>query len=663
MYVDGVYYGRTVGGILDLLDLQRVEVLRGPQGTLFGRNTIGGAISAVTSKPGENFHFTAQVTGGSDGRLDFQGLLSGPVTQNLFAKIAAGHKGQDGYVHNLVNGEVYGDRNSETYRGMLRWVPADNLEIVLSGDYHKDDQSASPTVSVGTRQNPGPLLTVGLVVQLLDPTFGDPAVSQVGPHATRGLGPDFYEGEFWGANGSVSWDISDRLSSRLIIAHREISTEGTFDVDKQPYSFTDLGETIDQDQTSVELQLLGTASDDRLQWVAGVFYMDEDSRLVNDVTFGGETLYNALEAALPPFSIPWLAFQLPFGCAALPPFLPPCAGGAGNPLNFAPAIHLNLDVAINSKSTAGFGQATYALTDNMSFTGGLRYSRDEKDSVLNSLSVIPNILTVTPTQKTWEYIDYRAGLEYKPSDDALYYLVTSTGHKSGGINPRPLTPEGFAPFDQAKLTAYEIGAKTDWHDRQLRLNGAVFLYDYKDIQVLTNVATASGIDIIMRNAGSATVWGLEFEATAVPTDALVLTAALGYTDFAYDSVDPAAGIGKDNAHAYTPKWTFAGSAQYTFFDAILDGDLILHANFHWQDDTFLDELNHPTLFQESYETVNARVTWRSADKLWDISAYGKDLTDNIVKLGGTDVLDGFGHAEAAFTRGREWGISVRYTFQ
>ena len=664
-YVDGVYFGRTLGSVLDLLDVERVEVLRGPQGTLFGRNTIGGAINVVTSKPDDELYATAKIEYGTDERIDVQGLVSGALGANLWGKFAASHKEQDGYIDNLINGESYGDRNSETYRGALYWEPTENFRLKVAADYREDNQSSVTTTLASTTQISGPLLVNQNIQRLIDPTFNDPSVALVGPHATRATGPNYYEGEFWGVSADATWDMTEILTTRLIFSHREIDSLGFTDGDNQPGPGNLLGEDYDQEQTTVEFQLLGTH--ERFEWVLGAFYMDEESSFLSDVCFGCRELFDAFEATapFPTFDIPWLSFQSGLCPALAPPGvgipLPPCAGGAGNPLNTFASIALNTTRTVDAENYAVFGQGTYALTENLSLTGGLRYSHDKKESVLNQLTVLNNILAVIPTPDSWDFLDYRVGLEYKLNDQTLLYFMTSTGAKSGGINPRPLTNEGFDPFDEESLTAYEIGAKTDLFNDTLRLNSAVFYYDYSDVQVLSNVPTVAGTDIIIQNGGSATLWGFEVEATIIPTDRWVLTASAGYTDFEWDVIDPATGIDIDNAQAMTSDWTLTAATQHTIPN-VFGGSVVLRGNFHWQDDMYIDEANSIHLKQNSYETLNLHGTWYSADDRIELSLYGRNITDNIVKVGGTDIMTSFGWASSQFTRGIEWGMSARYTY-
>jgi iron complex outermembrane receptor protein len=668
IYVDGVYYGRTTGGVVDMLDIQRVEVLRGPQGTLFGKNTIGGALNVVSAPVGKEFGGAAEVTVGNFGRTNFRGDLNIPLTDTLGGRLAVSIKKSDGYGKRLdfATGKEtakLGEDDSQSARGRLRWTPSDDVEANLAVDYTRIREPQVPDDIVTIDPTAGLL---GLWNGLVGVPLGTPYTPQYltdDDYTSYATGPNTANLDNWGASLNIAWNIGE-LTLRSITAYRSMDALFENDGDGSPVRVLGSDKVdLDQDQFSQEFHLLGKAFDDKLDWLAGLYYLHESA---NEFThaYVMPGIFQSLEAipfllgpagpigpCPPPDVVPTLPVPGPLGCA-------------GNPNN----VFLDLDFSgindITVENYAAFLHGTYDFTDHWSLTAGARYTHEKKthDIVygrVNSGYVIAPPGTVR--EDSWDVVTPKAGVNYKFSDSAMAYLSASRGFRSGGYNGRPFYRDAVRPFDPEYVWSYEAGLKSEWLDRRLIANLAVYYNDYTNMQLTANVATSDGnVAVITENAGQAEIKGFELELHARPVPQLDLIAGIGYTDAEFTEVDPGATITEDSTFLKTPEWDINVGGEYRI--PIGAASLALRADYNWRSDWYNDTANTPNLHQPDVGILNARLTFESAEQTWAVAAYGTNLTDEHYITGGVGGAAAIGFDEVQYARPREYGVTLRYSF-
>lgn len=662
-YVDGVYISRSAGGVLDVLELERAEVLRGPQGTLFGRNTIGGAISLTSRRPGDEFAVSGAFTYGSRDRIDARLVIDAPISDSARFMVVGSTKNQDGYVRNPNDSSIdLGDVNRDSLRATLDLDVTENLTATVAFDATRIreqnaasrlvgisitapgaptrtdiflDRGSNSVVSEEVAVPPGnPSLT--FLHNVIDsPVLGvapfDGAFISTDLDTTFATGTNGTELDIWGTSLTLDWDVGN-TTIKSISAYRETSGFFNRDADGSPLAVTQT-ENADYDHTqfSQELQATGIAFADRLKWAAGLYYFYEDG---NDL----------------------LTVTLPIGF------------GTVNNFTF-----------VENESYAVYAQGTYDLTSALSATFGARYSDDTKEytapvggaGITNGLAAVFGPTgTFTPffpagtNEDSFGNFSIKAGLDYKFDDGTLVYASYSEGYKSGGFNTRYLVPVPDAvSFEPEELVSYEVGVKWQGFNNRVRLNAAAFHADYSDIQLIVYEQGAP----ITRNAGSANINGIELEATVLATENLLLSGGLGYLDAEYSDVpaldpliDPAQQIQLDTRLANTPEWSLNAAAEYTV--PLFDGSsLTARADWSYKSSVENDAVNSRFLSEGAINLLNVRVSYRSPDESWGLTAYSDNITDERFITSG-DSNFGIGFHEANFNRPREFGVTLDFRF-
>ena len=667
IYVDGVYVARSVGGMLDLADIERVEILRGPQGTLYGKNTIGGAINVTTTRPRGDLEGRIKATTGSRNRIDVEGNINFPIAEDkLYGKIAAATKNQDGYSKRVSDGLDLGDTNLDTFRAGLNWLASDDVEVYLSFDGTKIRQNGTPGTLLGTFDDPSGLYALynGVAAAMVAAELGLPAGSLFDdrwvtgdPYLSNGTGPTQDSVDTWGGTLTVDWQAGDNLAVRSVTGYREMDATIQVDMDYTPFPIVHTDEEQHQKQFSQEIQLSGTAMDGRLNWLLGGYYFNED---INDVntTYLGSGLFDALEA-LPAALIPLVPG---FTCPAA--FPAPCAGGAGNPYNTVFDLDVHPITALDTDNWAAFAHLTYDLTDQLSLTLGGRYSWEKKVYFIDSVFPNSGKIATPPTtdEQSWSKFTPKVGLDYHVNDDVLLYASFSKGFKSGGWNPRPLDPLEFKPYGQENLTAYELGVKSRLFDNRMTLNVATFFSQYNDLQLSSNSVNPNtgGLLLTVDNAGDVEIWGVEAEVVARPTANLDLNLGVGYMDNKYTYLAESVGYSSDNKLPQAPKWTLNAGAQYRF-DLGDMGSLTLRGDLMHRGSFYNDPFNTPEIKQDAYTLLNARLTWEDASELWQVAAFGTNITDEVY-VTSSESVPSFGFRNAVYGRPAEWGVSISRSF-
>ena len=656
VYVDGVYLSRSMGGVLDLLDIERVEVLRGPQGTLFGKNTIGGAINVTTKKPSEDLEGRIEATIGRFDRRDFKASINVPMIEDtLFFRVSAASQNRDGWAK-YSDGKDLGDKNSDTVRATVLLHASEDLEVTLAADWTKADES-SP-VSTLLYVNPMTGLTGlynGFVAtgpsEVYDPRYvmGEP---EVGAIVNFGTAPTGSELEIHGGSLTLDWGSED-LSIKSISAYREMDVEFGNDADHSPLSILSTHNIITHEQYSQEINLSGLAVDDKLNWMIGGDFFNEKGSNATQVPI---TLGLFGNAALTQFALGLPAGPQQSQLLAL--------AGAG-----ASAAGTN---SVDNSSYAAFSQATYHASEKLSVTAGVRYTYDHKKSLNRSTfkdlvdtlpagAPIPDgffVLTDGHADDVFEDVSPMLNIQYRWNPEVMTYASYSRGFKSGGVSERYRIPRsGPVSFEPENVSTFEAGLKTDLLARRLRFNGSAFYSEYSDIQV----SAVQDIEPHTFNAAKADIKGLELEFVALPSANLTLSGGVGYMDASYTSIDPGVIIGVDNMFVNTPEFSANIAGEYVIPMRGND-EITLRADYSYRSKVANDAANTPELIQSGYGLVNAGISYDFHNQGISITVFGRNLTDERYLVTGWAELGSLGLVEGIWGSPREWGIQAKYQF-
>jgi len=640
LYIDDVYMGQSVGGTLDFRDIAGVQVLRGPQGTLFGRNTIGGAIVLTTQDPGDEFGGDYRFQVGSDSLTDAFIALDVPGSDGFRSRFTFGARNRDGYVTRILTGEDLGDTSTYTATGKLIWTPRDALELKAQFDFTRSDENGNPFVFAASNES-ATFQRVASADAGCPGIAGDwtalPAVPMInddrcandfqnkGPYNNNGTYALESKLENWGASLHVNYAIDELWALKSVTSYRSLTWEGIRDADNTPLTILHTDYDSDGDQFSTELQLL--YGDDGLRGVAGIYYFEEE---IDDIVF--------------------VQLNTP-----------------------APGVQADSDNNITENdSWALFTQWTFDVNDRMALTLGGRYTEDTKGSIpdqFNYADPSAKYLPVRLYQESFDAFTANAALTYHWSDNVMTYLSYAEGYKGGGWNShfnRPQSPEEqalFQKFDQEEAETFEIGFKLDLLAETLRLNGAVFSTDYKDLQFTYRV----GVAPYLANAGKASIDGIELEATWVPNRAWMIQGGVGSLDTSIDTLRAIAGTGIGvsigNALPFSPELQANVGVGYT--GALNNGAVITpRLDLAYQDRTFFDANNTLEIAQlKSVTVANLSVGYAPASVNWRVVAGVNNATDELYPTGGNSSLTtGSGYAEIAYARPREFFVSFRNEF-
>ncbi|WP_425409907.1 TonB-dependent receptor [Hyphococcus sp.] len=644
IYVDGVYHPRSIGSIMDLVDIERVEVLKGPQGTLFGKNSVGGAINVVSRRPGNEFSGGIEAVYGRFDRVDVRANLNVPLVEDkLAASLAFSSHDIDGYVKRPLAGDELGGINSKGVRGQVLWTPTENFDLLLSSDYtrHRDDAIANTLIDV---DQTGSLIALwnGLVAPAQMVFYDDSYISE-DPFVSNGTGPNFSDLDLWGVSGVATLRAGD-LTFKSVTAYRNQDAFFGHDSDHSPLTYFEQTVDDNQKQFSQELQINGSHFDGRFDWVLGALYFHEEGLSTYRIIFA-PGLYDALE-------------MLPAGIID-------GLGGMGNPVHPLLDFDGAVSAGIDNDSYAVFAHTNFAVTDRLSVSGGIRYTYDEKgfDSILERFSagVVTHDVSIEDDWSAWTP---KISLDYDLTDNIMVYASAARGFKSGGFNGRPTNAfVAMQPFDPEYVWTYETGFKSEFANRRFILNGAMFYSDYTNMQLLAvSIDNFGGIVALVENAGAAEIKGFELEMNAVPARNLRLDAGIGFLDAEYSELDPSvASISLDSELVKTPKWSLNFGGEYT---AALGGALeaTFRADYSYRTRTQHVADNNPLLTQDAYGLLSLRLSLAPVDGPWEVSVFGTNLTDERYISNGLSQFDTLGTTDVTFGRPREWGVMAKWSF-
>ncbi|MDP3737514.1 MAG: TonB-dependent receptor [Hyphomonadaceae bacterium] len=628
VYVDDFYYPSLQGNLFDIIDVSQVEVLRGPQGTLFGRNTIGGAIRYTTREPelGE-FGVNAKATLGTFNRMDVSGAINVPLGDIAALRLTAGSNARDGYVHVQSGGKDAGGTTTDVLRLQLKVEPTDYLRIDISG------QTSSSQLDGFTYTVPGPLTPVppapGATPTLpfiwnatVAPRIGAPrytdALKSTCFYCEPGTGRrEFANTDYSNAFATIAWDISDDLTLKSLTGWQKIKTLSSSDLDSTPLPIFLGGIARSSTEAfSQEFQLNGQAIDDRLNYVGGVYY------------------YTQLD----------------------PSYLPV----ARNVTLGAPASNITLEDR-KTISMAAYIDGSFDITDQLSVLAGFRHSEDRK-KVYTSTEARA---LLSALEKKFASDTYRVGLMYDWTPDFMTYANVATGFRAGGFNPYNalLTPAN-QPFDPEESTSYEVGSRMQFFDGRLTFNPTVFYVDWDKIQVqsvrIIDVNTGAGA-VVLQNAGTARSKGAELEWSGEVTDDFRLFGSIAYLDIKYLDVGSAQGITLATKPQRAPELTYSVGAAHTF--TLGDGGRIVSSlNYGFQDDQFSTPTDSDKLLLPSYALLSARIEFTIPDEHLSIALFATNLTDEEYYVGGVNYYSNVGAAHYDVGRPREIGVTAQFKY-
>jgi iron complex outermembrane recepter protein len=618
VYVDDVYLSRIRGNQLDLLDVDRIEVLRGPQGTLYGKNTIGGAIKYVTKKPGQQLRADASVAVGSYGQLDVKGAVSGPVSDTLALGIAFIREEHNGYVKDPVLDRRYNDKNSWGTRGSLAFTPSARFRFDLSADYSHDDDA----LNVGAPVNELRHLFSNTVILPLQQDLSD---YDFKARTTPAL-PNSTKLRHWGIDGTATYDLTDALSLKSITAYRNLHTKDYIDIDATQAQVGDVLVDVHQHQVSQELQLAYTG--ERLTGVAGLYYLSERNESHQEAYANDLVDLTPLRASLP--------------------------GALLGPSNF-PTFLRTIDDDLKTKSYAAYANGSYTIVPDVRLSAGVRWTEETKDyfRTTSTFSSSPLLVSVkpfvfAPPKGKWTDVSPMASLDWQATPTTMLYARVAKGFQSGGFNGRANDVSTTTKYDPESVWSYEAGFKTTVLNR-LRVNGDIFYNNYRDFQArVSGVATdpTTGLPdpvLSVLNAGKLSIKGAELEASWTPVDGLLLDTQIGYLDAKYKQFEDAqfkafGGSRAFQTPAFSPKWTLRVGAQYSFGLGSMGGITIGGQTRYRSrqalavDNTFVNTNTEiQGLFQDGYWLEDARIVWENASKKFALGLYGYNLTNRLYR--------------------------------
>jgi iron complex outermembrane recepter protein len=683
IYIDDVYFATTLGSAFDLYDLDRVEVLRGPQGTLQGKNSIGGAINLVSKKPTGDGSGYVDVTLGDFSRRDFKAAYDmSIIPDSLFLRVSAFEQYRTGYVTRVnygcanpqppanptsggitTNAQGYtvntaapqylqgnspaalgagcnegteGGIDVRGARGQLRWLINDKMENNFTAYVVDDNSEAAAETLVVTVPSQIAAFNATLLAKygqqfdnrFLTNNFYTSYANFYDLNLQEAI-PDTDSMHQWGFSDVYDWDFAEHAHFKSITAFLGYWTDFSDDQSASPLPLAWAYNLVDHQQFTQEFRLTGNAFD-QLDWATGAFYYRGEStnRGQINVAIDGLNFYQN-----------------------------------------SPLLDHNLAV---------FGQVTEHFTDQFSVTAGARETHEDKEYTYQSF-----FGRLGPYTVNYSHTDWKVDADYKVTPDVMVYVSASTGFRGGGFNPRPFAADQINSFQPEKLLEYELGTKTQWFDHKVTFNADVFYGDYKNLQFQTQLIQGGIPYAGISNIGAATIYGYEVELEARPVGGLAVNSSIGFTGFKYKDLGDSVGCGgfADPTAAAAAGQCIAGNPGYSDYPT---GQPKLKANIGvayefpipggsritprldatYQSKVFSDDVNNtPDAIIASRTLLNGRIQWESADGKWSVAGLGTNLTNKEYYISLFD-LRAFGEGMETGQPGapREWAVNLHYKF-
>jgi len=616
LYIDDFYYPGIAGNVLRAMDIEQVEVLRGPQGTLFGRNSTGGAIRYTTRKPSQEFGGYVEGAYGSYDRSDVIGGINVPLGEKVAVRLTAASMETDGYVRHVVDDGQGGATENTLLRGQVRFMPTDSLTFDLS--YEESDSTSRgstayiPTIAgtgqLAARWNARPANTPKYTQAFASPcvycTYGGLPVDNRADTDTDHL------------RLVAHWQVNDQLDLKLLSGRTRIKDSWTNDVDGTPANVVRQYGGSRVESLSHELQALGDMID-ALHYVVGVYYYREDL----DAS-GGQILPNA-------------------------------AGVVGESRSF----YTN-----RRESISGYANVTFDVTERLSVTGGVRVGSEKIR--IHTLNLLPATGASDTGRLKEDMVLPLARVQYDWSDDIMTYASVSRGFRAGGFNIVPANADAI-PFESEEVTSYEAGARMEFLDRRVRFNPTAFYTDYDQMQINRQYTppppAPPAPTSILENAGRAHILGVELESDVAVTRDLRLRLAASYMDGEFDELKPGVGVTLASPLPRLPKWFYSVGAQYTV-ELNGGGRLAANLDYAWRSRYFGSASNVDAVEIPSYGLLNGQVEYRAPDARWSLAVFGTNLADKEYVTGGLNLLGLVGNVRFDMGRPRELGIRLRIQY-
>jgi len=681
VYVDGIYFARTTGANVNLLDVDQVEILKGPQGTLFGRNTIGGAINVVTRTPGDQFMIKAEATGGSYNRRDLQVTMDVPFSSTVLSTFTVSSLNRDGYqkripyessvayvdtpIAEFPNGgtEAYsteGGQGEDVLRSKVLWKAADNFNVTWTGDWTHVDESSVPESLLATITAPQTgvaptsalfgefynLCLLGVFPAPAAPSCGNPNLKGANanplsyhlpfgnqfitgnPDTSYGTGPNFDKMDQFGTSVTADWELFDATHLKSITGYRKLEWSVGLEPSASPVEMNAGWFAQTQHQVSEELQLTGVALNDRLKYSAGLYYFDEK---------GAEADYVLIGEGL---------------------------------------LQIQGYESIDTQSYAGYTHLEYTVVDNLNIIAGGRYSYDHKTLAESQpvFAVAGPPFATTPTgnnSQNFSVFTPTLGLQYTFTPDVMSYLTYSKGYKDGGWTTRltaPLDPPHVPTFGPEKADTYELGVKSEWLDRTVQLNADVFYTKYNSIQLNFQ----QGLSPTIENAGDADIKGLELDGTWIIGHGFSLAATGAFIDAYYTFLAPGINSGQSCVQPFeacittssllpkTPRWKYSVSPTYKA-NLPTGASLRFGLDFTHISEMANDAINTSLLMRPTSNLLNASATYASPDDKYEVVVGGTNITDDrFLTTGNQDTTASIIYG--TYNAPAEWYVTGRIKF-
>ena len=613
IYLDDVYIARPQGALLDVFDVERIEVLRGPQGTLYGKNTIGGAIKYISrGLPTETTGF-GSITVGNYNQLDAKAAIGGALggeDSGLRGRVAVASMNRDGFGTNLANGQEVSDKEINALRMQLGAYSHEDFDVQFAFDWIDDQSGVRGAKMLAPNNNP-----------LVPVTGGAPMDSR---YDIRSGMPNVNDTQMKGISATVNWRPSEDWALKYVIAKRESDTETNIDFDTLPERIADVKAFYSDQQVSHELQA-NYDGGGRGRGVVGLYAFDGDA--------GGQVLNNF--------------FDLSFG---------------------------DTQGFVNTRSIALYADWTHDLTDRLKLDIGARYTDEDKHAIAYNIGytdatfTVPNGVVAANFDKTVNFknVSPKVSLDFQLTPDIMLYGLASRGFKSGGYNIRANTtavPRSGEPFDDESVDSFEIGTKMGLFDQRLFLNLAAFHNIYEDIQLSVFTALpGGGFFGDFTNAGKGTVTGVEAEYQFMPVQDWLISGNLAWLDAKYDEF-MSGGVNIADTQYFTNAPEFSGAINVEYrTDLASGGNLSARVGYSYQSEVWPTTDLSPQIKQGGYGLVNAGVIWRANDA-WSFSLQGTNLADEEYRTTGYNLVSaGLGVLTGFYGPPRQYSLTARYDF-
>lgn len=641
IYIDNLYYPRTLGLRNALVDVARVEVLRGPQGTLYGRNTTGGAMSIYSNDPTDQLGASIEGNYGNYNAWEVIGIANLPLNEKIALRVAAQHREHDGYGENS-QGKDLADEKSSYVRAKLKAYPTETITATLSGRYQRGSTKGPIVKLAGLAPTaiPGGSAVIEVSRELGLPQTPD-GFAQASAILASYVGGDPYKSgatgdtssffESWGVGLDLDFELTDDINFRSITGYQHLKRENHNDADATPFNIVRADRYTPFDvYFSQEWQLVGKTGP--FQWVAGTYLGMESGREYS-----------------PSISLPLVS--------------------AANPSV--------TDGRVKNNTYAVFAQATAELATDLRLTAGARYSIDDRQVVVtNTISgacvvPVPGIVTTTPGgpgslcprkfSTTFSDPSWLVSLDYKVSPGILTYAKAARGYRTGGWNLRGRnTIQSFSPFEPETVTEYELGFKADFFDRMLRLNVAAFYDDYKNIQRSSTVGTTAGPQTFVNNAAQGRIQGFEIE-SVLRQGNFTLSGSVGLTDAKYKKFLTATGDRSGETFA-VPKWTAALSGRYVV--PLSSGDLAFQLDGSYRSTIELvpETPSLEQVTQKGYILLNGRISYEIKSIDAEVAIFGRNLANKVYYEIASNLENALGYNYKFTGDPRTFGISFKMRF-